>query len=93
MGVQKKKKNVALFNNLTAVRATGIAISVVGIIALICVIGCKQTGVRSTSSMQAKAGTGQAAAVKVPELMNAQCVWCHPVQPKTIATKGEKHKT
>ncbi len=95
MGVLKKKRatrRFGRFNGLTAVKSVGLVLGVVGIVTLICALGCEQrTGVKPSAAKPAKAQ--EAAASGVPALSNAQCVLCHPQQPQTIAVRGEKHRT
>ena len=92
----RSKKGNALLSGLTAMKSIGIVVSVVGIIALVCVFGCEQrTGVKpsSSSSAQAKSTSGPKASGAPQPISDAQCGNCHPQQPKTIAEKGSKHRT
>lgn len=71
-------------------RSMGVVFGLVGIIALICAVGCEQrAGVRPSEPSPGQAEVVQA----VGPITDAQCVNCHPQQPKTIEEKGAKHKT
>lgn len=88
----RSKREGALLSSLTAMKSIGIVVSVVGVIALVCVFGCEQrTGVRPSSSPPAQTKTKAAEAPR--PIANAQCVNCHSQQPQTIAEKGAKHQT
>jgi predicted CXXCH cytochrome family protein len=93
MDILKRKRVIALFSSLTAMRLAGVVVSVVGVIALICTLACEQrAGVRPSG--EAPAGKPVATAPsKIPTLTNAECVLCHPQQPQTIEARGGKHKT
>jgi len=93
MGLLKKTRGVASWSGQMATGSVRVVLCVAGMIALICAFGCEQrTGLRPSG------GAGQEAKkaeVKVPkaEVTDAHCTVCHPVQPKTIAERGAKHKT
>ena len=94
MGVSKRERGVgsSFLRGLTAFGWVSCVVSVAGVIALVCAFGCEQrTGLRPST-----AGAEQAEqSVKVPseKLSNANCTFCHEVQPQTIAEKGGKHRT
>jgi len=93
MDAIKTKRAIALFGSLTAMRLTGVVVGVVGMVALLCGLGCEQKAGLGPSPGGARAARPAETAPAVPVLTNAQCVICHPQQVQTIGERGAKHKT
>jgi hypothetical protein len=90
MDALKTKRAMALFGSLTAMRLTCVAAGIVGIVAVLCALGCEQKAGLAPPPGGARAGgPGQA----TPVLTNAMCVVCHPQQVETIRDHGAQHKT
>ena len=93
MDALKTKRTMGSFGPLTPMRFAGVGVVVVGLVALLCALGCEQkAGLGPSPGVAGATGQAQAGAA-VPVLTNAQCVMCHPQQVQTIGGHGAKHKT